>query len=53
MPYIHVTLASGRTRQVKRELTSALTDAMERVLEVARIDIPETTAAIVRRVPAV
>jgi 4-oxalocrotonate tautomerase family enzyme len=39
MPYIHATLASGRTKQVKRELISALTDTMERVLEVARIDI--------------
>ena len=39
MPYIHVTLASGRPKEKKRQLITALTDAMERVLEVARIDI--------------
>lgn len=39
MPYIHVTLASGRPRQVKRQLIGGLTDTMERVLEVARLDI--------------
>jgi 4-oxalocrotonate tautomerase family enzyme len=39
LPYIHVTLASGRPRAKKRQLITALTDAMERVLEVARIDI--------------
>lgn len=39
MPYIHVTLASGRSRQLKRELIVALTDMMERVLEVKRSDI--------------
>ena len=39
MPYIHVTLASGRSKEKKRQLITALTDAMERVLEVARIDI--------------
>lgn len=39
MPYIHVTLASGRPKEKKRALILALTDAMERVLEVARPDI--------------
>lgn len=39
MPYIHVTLASGRPRGVKRQLIGELTDMMERVLEVARSDI--------------
>ncbi len=39
MPYIHVTLASGRSKQQKRALIMALTDKMERVLEVARPDI--------------
>ena len=39
MPYIHVTLASGRPREVKRQLIGGLTDMMERVLEVARSDI--------------
>lgn len=39
MPYIHVTLASGRPRSLRRELIRNLTDAMERVLEVARPDI--------------
>jgi 4-oxalocrotonate tautomerase family enzyme len=39
MPYIHVTLASGRSKENKRELISGLTDTMERVLEVARSDI--------------
>jgi 4-oxalocrotonate tautomerase family enzyme len=39
MPYIHVTLASGRSKQQKRALITALTDNMERVLEVARSDI--------------
>jgi 4-oxalocrotonate tautomerase family enzyme len=39
MPYIHVTLASGRSKQQKRALITALTDNMERVLEVARPDI--------------
>ncbi|GEM_PF-2689334 len=39
MPYIHVTLASGRSKEKKRALITALTDTMERVLEVARIDI--------------
>ena len=39
MPYIHVTLAFGRSRELKRELIVALTDMMERVLEVKRSDI--------------
>lgn len=39
LPYIHVTLASGRPRQLKRELIVGLTDTMERVLEVRRSDI--------------
>ena len=39
MPYIHVTLATGRSRALKRELIVSLTDAMQRVLEVARADI--------------
>lgn len=39
MPYIHVTLASGRPREIKRRLIGELTDTMERVLEVARSDI--------------
>jgi 4-oxalocrotonate tautomerase family enzyme len=39
VPYIHVTLASGRPKPLKRELIKALTNTMERVLEVARIDI--------------
>ena len=39
MPYIHVTLASGRPRDVKRQLIGELTDMIERVLEVARSDI--------------
>jgi 4-oxalocrotonate tautomerase family enzyme len=39
MPYIHVTLASGRPKELKRALIVALTDEMERVLEVARADI--------------
>jgi 4-oxalocrotonate tautomerase family enzyme len=39
VPYIHVTLASGRPREVKRQLIGGLTDTMERVLEVARSDI--------------
>ncbi len=39
VPYIHVTLASGRPRGVKRQLIGELTDMMERVLEVARSDI--------------
>jgi 4-oxalocrotonate tautomerase family enzyme len=39
VPYIHVTLASGRPREIKRRLIGELTDTMERVLEVARSDI--------------
>jgi 4-oxalocrotonate tautomerase family enzyme len=39
VPYIHVTLASGRPREVKRQLIGGLTDMMERVLEVARSDV--------------
>jgi 4-oxalocrotonate tautomerase family enzyme len=39
LPYIHVTLASGRPKAKKRQLITALTDTMERVLEVARSDI--------------
>jgi 4-oxalocrotonate tautomerase family enzyme len=39
VPYIHVTLAFGRSRELKRELIVALTDMMERVLEVKRSDI--------------
>ncbi|HEX3832814.1 MAG TPA: tautomerase family protein [Solirubrobacteraceae bacterium] len=39
MPYIHITLASGRPREVKRQLIDGLTDTMECVLEVARSDI--------------
>jgi 4-oxalocrotonate tautomerase family enzyme len=39
VPYIHVTLASGRPRDVKRQLIGELTDMIERVLEVARSDI--------------
>jgi 4-oxalocrotonate tautomerase family enzyme len=39
VPYIHVTLASGRPREVKRRLIGGLTDMMERVLEVARSDV--------------
>lgn len=39
MPYIQVTLASGRPRELKRPLIGELTDTMERVLEVARSDI--------------
>ena len=39
MPYIHVTLASGRPKAQKRALIRALTDDMQRVLEVATLDI--------------
>lgn len=39
MPYIHVTLATGRPKDRKRSLIKALTDTMEQVLEVARHDI--------------
>lgn len=39
MPYIHVTLAQGRTKEQKRALILALTDSMQHVLEVARHDI--------------
>jgi 4-oxalocrotonate tautomerase family enzyme len=39
MPYIHVSLATGRPRNQKRSLIRGLTDATERVLEVARRDI--------------
>jgi 4-oxalocrotonate tautomerase family enzyme len=39
VPYIHVTLALGRPRDVKRQLIGGLTNMMERVLEVARLDI--------------
>jgi 4-oxalocrotonate tautomerase family enzyme len=39
MPYIHVTIASGRPKGKKRELIKGLTDSMERVLEVTRPDI--------------
>jgi 4-oxalocrotonate tautomerase family enzyme len=39
MPYIHVTLAAGRSKPQKRTLITALTDNMERVLEVTRPDI--------------
>jgi 4-oxalocrotonate tautomerase family enzyme len=39
LPYIHVTLATGRPRKRKRSLIKALTDSMEQVLEVARHDI--------------
>jgi phenylpyruvate tautomerase PptA (4-oxalocrotonate tautomerase family) len=39
VPYIHVTLASGRPTEVKRQLIGGLTGMMERVLEVTRSDI--------------
>jgi len=39
LPYIHVTLATGRPKDRKRSLINALTDTMEQVLEVARHDI--------------
>lgn len=39
MPYIHVTLAAGRSRAQKRNLIATLTDRMQQTLEVAREDI--------------
>lgn len=41
MPYIHVTLASGRPRAQRRELIATLTDHMQQTLEVAREDKKE------------